>query len=124
MVSRACWKCQYVNKLESKYCEGKGCNYPQTQLALDEIKAAEEAKLQVLRDEILETRSAQQRKNQEIEMLKERMDMLGDMVMKLDPSVIYYRHELGWYTCKYPHPLTDKDRRDLMSAREQVSTHP
>jgi site-specific recombinase XerD len=89
-VSRTCGRCGYVNKLESKYCEGKGCNYPQTQLALDEIKAAEEAKLQTLRDEILETRAAQQKKDQEMELLKERMNMLGDMVMKLDPSVIYY----------------------------------
>src|SRR5215469_12758583 len=28
MVSRACGRCGYVNKLENKYCEGKGCNYP------------------------------------------------------------------------------------------------
>jgi hypothetical protein len=42
MVSRTCGRCGYVNKLESKYCEGKGCNYPQTQLTLDDITAAEE----------------------------------------------------------------------------------
>jgi integrase/recombinase XerD len=43
-VSRTCGRCGYVNKLESKYCERVGCNYPLTQLALDEIKAAEQAK--------------------------------------------------------------------------------
>jgi hypothetical protein len=36
------------------------------------------------------------------------------MVMELDPGVIFYRHESGgWYTCKYPHPLTDEDRKRL-----------
>jgi integrase/recombinase XerD len=63
-VSRTCGRCGYVNKLESKFCEGKGCNYPQTQLALDEIKAAEEAKFQALRNELLETKAAQQKKEQ------------------------------------------------------------
>ncbi|MFY9869851.1 MAG: hypothetical protein WAK17_09055 [Candidatus Nitrosopolaris sp.] len=48
MVSRICGRCNYVNKLESKYCERVGCNYPMTQLALDEIKAAEQTKLQEL----------------------------------------------------------------------------
>ena len=48
MVSRTCGKCGYVNKLENKYCEGKGCNYPLSQLALDEIKAAEQVKMQEL----------------------------------------------------------------------------
>jgi integrase/recombinase XerD len=51
MVSRTCGRCGYVNKLESKYCERVGCNYPLTQLALDDIKAAEQAKLQVLVNE-------------------------------------------------------------------------
>jgi integrase/recombinase XerD len=108
-VSRTCGKCGYTNKLESKYCAANGCNYPLTQGAFEELKAAEQSRMQEL------IAAAQQKKDQEIEMLKERMDMLGDMVMKLDPSLIYYRHELGWYTCKYPHPLTDKDKRDLMT---------
>jgi integrase/recombinase XerD len=47
-VSRTCGRCNYVNKLENKYCEGKGCNYPLTQMALDEIKAAEQVKFQEL----------------------------------------------------------------------------
>jgi hypothetical protein len=40
-VSRTCGRCGYVNRLENKYCERSGCNYPLTQLALDEIKTAE-----------------------------------------------------------------------------------
>ena len=35
-VSRTCGRCGYVNKLENKFCERVGCNYPLTQLALDE----------------------------------------------------------------------------------------
>jgi integrase/recombinase XerD len=56
MVSRTCGRCGYVNKLENKYCEGKGCNYPLTQLALDEIKATEEAKFQALRNEMAQSK--------------------------------------------------------------------
>jgi integrase/recombinase XerD len=127
MVSRTCGRCGYVNKLESKYCEAKGCSYPLTQLALDEIKAAEQANLQelvnksnlerdntiqALRNEILETKAVRQKKDQEIELLKERMDRLGDMITEIDPSILYYRHESGgWYTCKYPHPLTDEEHK-------------
>ena len=115
MVSRICGSCGHVNSLENKYCEAKGCDYPLTQHALDEIKAAEQAKVQKLVNEQLESKS------QEIYGLKERMDMmgekmdkLGDMIMELDPNVIFYRHESGgWYTCKYPHPLTDEDRKRL-----------
>lgn len=43
-----CGRCNYVNKLESKYYERAGCNYPLTQLALDEYKAPEQAMLQEL----------------------------------------------------------------------------
>ena len=50
MVSRPCVSCGYVNKLESKFCENptNGCHYPQTQLAFDEIKMAEQTKIQQL----------------------------------------------------------------------------
>jgi len=77
MVSRPCGRCGYVNRLESKYCENfaKGCNYPLTQLAHDEIKAAEQSKFQVLHDEILlETKAVQQKKDQEIAELKEQVE--------------------------------------------------
>jgi len=67
MVSRACGRCGYVNKLESKYCERVGCHYPQTQLALDEIKAAEQVKFQTLRNEILQV------KDQEIQELRKQL---------------------------------------------------
>jgi hypothetical protein len=43
-----CVKCNYVNRLDSKFCERTGCAYPLTQEAFDEIKAAEKAKLQEL----------------------------------------------------------------------------
>jgi hypothetical protein len=42
--------CGYVNKLESKYCENsaKGCNYPLTQEAFEEIKKTEEEEVKKL----------------------------------------------------------------------------
>jgi len=48
-----------------------GCHYPQTQLALDEIKAAEQVKFQTLRNEILQV------KDQEIQELRKQ---LGDVI--------------------------------------------
>jgi len=83
MVSRICGRCSYVNKLESKYCEGKGCNYPLTQLALDEIKAAEEAKFQALRNELVETKAAQHKKDSEMQMLKEHMAKMEESQLKI-----------------------------------------
>jgi len=56
MVSRPCGSCGYINTLSNKFCENKGCRYPLSQSALDEIKAAEDAKPQTLRNEILETK--------------------------------------------------------------------
>ncbi len=114
MVFRTCGRCNYVNKLESKFCEGKGCNYPLTQLALDEIKAAEQAKLREL------VTAEMQVKDQKIATLEERMDQLGDMIMKLDPSLIWYRHESGgWYTVKYPNrrgsKILDRNRQGTKS---------
>src|SRR5215469_9435815 len=67
IVSRTCGRCNYVNKLESKYCERVGCAYPQTQLALDEIKAAKQVKFQTLRNEILQV------KDQEIQELRKQL---------------------------------------------------
>jgi hypothetical protein len=72
-----------VNKLESKYCERVGCNYPLTQLALDEIKAAEQAELQALRNEILETKAVQLKKDSEMQMLKEHMAKMEESQLKI-----------------------------------------
>ena len=97
-----------VNKLESKFCERVGCHYPQTQLAFEELKNHEEAKLQTIRDELSEMKAAQQK---EIYELNEKMDRLGDMMMELNPNVRYYRNEFGWYTVKYEHPLKDEEKK-------------
>jgi integrase/recombinase XerD len=118
-VSRTCGRCGYVNKLESKYCERVGCNYPQTQLALDEIKAAEEAKFQTLRNEILETKAVQQEKDQQIQMLKEQMDKLGGVIMELDSGLRYHRCEFNWYVYKNS-PLTDEARQKIEEMQEWI----
>jgi hypothetical protein len=76
--------------------------------------------------EVLEV---EKKKDQEILLVKQRMDMmgekmdrLGDIIMNLDPSLIYYRHESGgFYTCKYPHPLTDEERQSLTIKKTSVT---
>ena len=83
MVSRICGRCGYLNRLENKYCERVGCNYPLTQLALDEIKVAEQTKLQALRNEILETKAAQQKKEDEMQVLKEQMAKMEESQLKI-----------------------------------------
>ena len=80
MVSRTCGRCGYVNKLESKYCESSGCNYPLTQLALDEIKAAEQAKFQELVNESnLERDNAIQALQQELKSKTQEIQSLGEL---------------------------------------------
>ncbi len=81
IVSRTCGRCSYVNRLESKFCEAKGCNYPLTQLALDEIKAAEQAKLQDLRNEILLEVKA--KGDQEVHQLRKELNGLSNITYKL-----------------------------------------
>jgi len=77
MVSRTCGRCGYVNKRENKYCERIGCNYPLTQLALDEIKAAEHAKLQELVD-----KSNLERDNT-IQSLQQELKSWGEIAEKM-----------------------------------------
>jgi integrase len=86
MVSRTCGRCGYVNKLESKYCEAKGCNCPLKQLALDEIKAAEQAKLQVLVNE-----SNLERDNS-IQALQQELKSYEDITKKLVNHVETYSY--------------------------------
>jgi hypothetical protein len=73
MVSRVCGSCGYVNNLGNKYCEAKGCHYPLTQMALDEIKASELAKDKKIYD------------------LEERMAKMSDLVEKLNGYVELYK---------------------------------
>jgi hypothetical protein len=73
-ISKICWRCNYVNRSESKYCERSGCNSPLTQLALDEIKASEKAKLQLLVNESnLERDNTIQALQQELKSYDEQM---------------------------------------------------
>jgi integrase/recombinase XerD len=77
MVSRTCTRCGYVNNLGNKFCERSGCSYPLTQLAFDEIKAAEQAKLQeMVNKSNLERDNTIQIQDQEILELKGRMNKM------------------------------------------------
>jgi integrase/recombinase XerD len=69
---RTCGRCNYISKFESKYRED--CNYPLTQLALDEIKKQEEFRVTEVIDERLRDKVAQmQSKDREIQELKAQM---------------------------------------------------
>jgi integrase len=108
MVSRICGRCGYVNKLESKYCESaKGCNYPLTQLALDEIKAAEQAKfhelinksnlerdnsIQALRQEM---RDMMESYKKSIEFSVKQNNMIKEVMSKYDGLISEYNSLKG-----------------------------
>jgi hypothetical protein len=112
IVSRTCGRCNYVNKLENKYCEGKGCNYPLTQEALDEIKAAEKSKLQELVTVEI------QAKDHEMHELREQM---GD-IMK---SVQFYRNQFEVYVKEFgPRHLTEKEHKRIQEFLEQIKKTP
>ncbi|MFY9868917.1 MAG: hypothetical protein WAK17_04295 [Candidatus Nitrosopolaris sp.] len=138
-----CVKCNYVNKLESKYCERTGCAYPLTQEAFEEIKKQEESRMNSMIDERLRG------KDEEIQALKtsfksydeemkevakkmeayvkwqkkeeERRRVMYDTLNKLSPGWNEpYLKSLG-YTCG---PLTDKDRERLEEFQEQLRNAP
>ena len=80
MVSRTCRRCNYVNRLESKYCEKTGCNYPLTQEAFEEIKSQEQLKMQQLIDKSnLERDNTIQTLREELEELRY---LYGDLIRR------------------------------------------
>jgi site-specific recombinase XerD len=74
-VQRTCGRCGYVNKLENKYCEDKGCNYPLTQLALEEIKEAEQKETHELRERVDRMAEALISNNSWLEYFKDKFDL-------------------------------------------------
>jgi hypothetical protein len=66
-----CPRCSLVNALDNKYCSK--CSYPLVPSAFDEIKAAEDMKLQTLKD----------RYEQEMKSIKEEMNRQFSQVMLL-----------------------------------------
>jgi integrase/recombinase XerD len=109
MVSRTCGSCGYVNKLESKFCERSGCHYPQTQLALDEIKAAEQAKMQELvnesnleRDDRIralqqELKSKSREMQSAVELCKHSVELSSKQKSMIDDVMSKYDKLMGEY---------------------------
>jgi integrase/recombinase XerD len=109
MVSRPCGRCGYVNKLDNKFCEAKGCNYPLTQLALDEIKAAEQAKMQQLisesnleRDNTIqalrqEMRDMMESYKKSIELSTKQNNMIKEVMSKYDGLIDEYTDLKGLF---------------------------
>jgi hypothetical protein len=66
-----CPRCSLVNALDDKYCSK--CSYPLVSSAFDEIKAAEDLKIQKLKDKY----------EQEMKSMREEMNKQFDQVMSL-----------------------------------------
>jgi len=80
LSNRTCGRCGYVNKLESKYCEKVGCNYPLTYEAFEDIKTAEQAKFQELVDKSnLERDNTIQALQQELKSKTQEMQSLSEL---------------------------------------------
>jgi integrase/recombinase XerD len=108
-VSRTCGRCNYVNRLENKYCERTGCNYPLTQEAFDQIKSQEQLKMRQLIDKSnLERDNTIQALQQELkswEGIAEKMKVYVDRQKKkeesLEASMKRYMDERLWYASRY-----------------------
>jgi hypothetical protein len=139
-ISKICWRCNYVNRSESKYCERSGCNSPLTQLALDEIKASEKAKLQLLVNESnLERDNTIQALQQELksydEQMKEVTEKMKDYVkwQKKDEEMrrVMYdtldRLSPGWkepFLTTLRRPLTPEARKKVEEFQEKMKALP
>ncbi len=133
MVSRTCGRCGYVNKLENKYCERVGCNYPLTQLALDEIKGAKQAKLQelvnksnlerdntiqVLQQELKSYEDIMKKVVKGVETYKDRTKDLESHVGFLNKEIEKYREQFG------NRSLTKKERERVEGFLVQLKNAP
>jgi hypothetical protein len=140
MVSRTCGRCNYVNKLESKYCERSGCNYPMTQLALDEIKKQEESRMNSMIDERLKDKDEEIRAlktsfksyDERVEEVAEKMEAYVKWQKKEEErrKVMYDtldRLSPGWkepYHATLRRPLNAETRKKLEEFLEQLENAP
>ncbi len=72
-----CPRCSLVNALENKYCSNPKCSYPLVPSAFEEIKAAEDMKIQTLNDRHdRDMRSMQEKIDHVIEMIQQNPKLL------------------------------------------------
>ena len=96
LKAKTCSNCGEPNKPDAQFCFK--CNFVMSFEAYH--KGIEES----------------ERKDQEIHELKERMDKMGDVIIRLDSSMQFYRNEFMSYVRKFGHPLTDEDRKKIGDA--------
>lgn len=80
-----CARCNLTNVIENKYCSG--CSYPLSPLAFEEIKAAEDMKIQVL----------EKKYEQEMKAMREEMNQQFGQIMCLiqqNPQLAYIKPEV------------------------------
>jgi chromosome segregation ATPase len=142
-----CVKCNYINKLESKYCERTGCAYPLTQEAFEAIKKQEESRMNSMIDErlrgkdeeiqALKTRNRvideqtgawsvqMESKDKDMNELKERMDKMGDVIMHLDSNVNFYKNQFKAYFSEFgARSLTKEERERTEEFLERIENSP
>jgi hypothetical protein len=116
----------YVNKLDSKYCErpGGGCNYPLTQLALDEIKVAEQAKMQELVNKSnLERDSTIQALQQNLNSLQKDLQDFKEFELRIrDPDYRSLRRKEFNQEIVDEMKRTGKDLKTVLSERLDIDT--
>ncbi|MGA9152043.1 MAG: hypothetical protein WBZ36_15815 [Candidatus Nitrosopolaris sp.] len=123
-VQRTCGHCGYVNKLESKYCERTRCAYPLTQLAFDEIKAAEQAKLQELVNKSnLERDSTIQALQQNLNSLQKDLQDFKEFELRIrNPDYRSRRRKEFNHEIVDEMKRTGKDLKTVLSERLDIDT--
>jgi integrase/recombinase XerD len=76
-----CPRCGLVNALENKYCSK--CSYPLVASAFDEIKAAEDMKIQILKDKY-----EQEMKTMREEIQEDMRRQITELAAKLKPEIL------------------------------------
>jgi integrase/recombinase XerD len=80
-----CARCNLTNVIENKYCSG--CSYPLSPLAFEEIKAAENMKIQVL----------EKKHEQDMKAIHEEMNQQFAKIMSMiqqNPQLAYIKPEV------------------------------
>jgi integrase/recombinase XerD len=76
-----CPRCSLVNALDNKYCSK--CSYPLVPSAFDEIKAAEDMKIQTLKDKY-----EKEMKTMREEIREDMKKEIAQLLTKIKPEII------------------------------------
>ena len=115
---RTCGRCNYISKFESKYCDK--CNYPLTQMVLDELKKQEESKMNIIVDQKLGE------KDKAIQTLNERLAKMEESQLKFmellnNPNMVQHIRANPQHFITAV-DVANEDTAKYISAHKQVRT--